>query len=251
MRITYKKRSVVLIAVSEEWDALLSALRLRVAPYPIPRRPMEAEMRTASATSDYAPSLAPAAHDLVSDAADRRSGSVFKFGRGGSGGSGGSGVGTAVNVALLLSWVSTFEQGLVGVASTAEEVGMLAMPLGGLPAVGYALSVVAQSARAVGLVALEREGRRRLSGARDDLREASVLLVSWLFGIPGSGFSDGDGLVGKVLEAWSRRTCARARRSLRGWRASRRCRDRARTWAAATRTFTIPASSRCAVGARS
>lgn len=61
---------------------------------------------------------------------------------------------------------------------TAEEVEMLAMPLGGLTAVSCAFSVVAQSAKAFSLVMQEIGGRGRLGGARDDLNEASVFFVS-------------------------------------------------------------------------
>lgn len=67
----------------------------------------------------------------------------------------------------------------------AKEVERLAEPLGGLMFAGCAFSLVALSARAVSLIALEKEGTWELGKAEEDLREASVVLVGWLFGILG------------------------------------------------------------------
>lgn len=97
-------------------------------------------------------------------------------------------------------WAATFGQGLGGVVRTAEELERLAKPLGGLTVIGCAFSLVGLSARMVSLMAAEREGRGKLVAARADLREASLALVEWLFGILGAGFEDGDGLAARVFD---------------------------------------------------
>lgn len=206
------KRAIFLIAASDDLrDTFLSALRLRVAPWNILRVHMKEELSAAQtppsaslvcASVASKPSLADAAREFFAD------------------GTGGSAVEMKARtesmarrvwekagaVAEASIWSATFAQGLGGAVKTAEEVERLAKPLGGLTVVGCAFSLVALSARAVSLIALESEGRGELFKAEGDLREASVLLMGWLFSILGSGFQDQDGLVDRVFgvveECW-------------------------------------------------
>lgn len=70
MRIAYEKRGILRFAVAEDArGALRSARHLLLAPWPIPRQRMEAEMRVASVSSASAPLLVQAARDFVNGAA--------------------------------------------------------------------------------------------------------------------------------------------------------------------------------------
>lgn len=98
----------------------------------------------------------------------------------------------AGTVAETLIWTATCAQGIGSVAHTAQEVEKLTRPLGQLTIVGCAFSIVALSARVVGLIALEREGKAKLAKERDELKNASLLLFTCLLSLFGSGLRDND-----------------------------------------------------------
>lgn len=169
----------LIVATQSDVEPFLSALRLRVAPWAALRMHMEAEMRAASAqtvpspTPGYTSSLADAARLFFSGvieraAAEKKQGMTGLAGRVWE---------KASAMAEMSIWTATFAQGIGGVARSAEEVGKLSKPLGGLTIVGCAFSLVALSARAVGLMALEREGRDVLAKAREGLRGVNVVGV--------------------------------------------------------------------------
>lgn len=204
VRVADRKRAILFIAFREdERDAFLSAVQLRVAPWHLLREIMEAEMRDPSVRSVAKLSLADAARGFI-NGTDRAAGASTSSAAGG----GESGTvnlaermwekaGTVAEVAI---WGATFGQGIGGVARGADGVEALAKPLSGLTCVGCAFSLVALSARAVRLMAMEHEGKDKLLEAQNDLRKASVSLVSWLFNILGLGFNDEDKLVEQVFE---------------------------------------------------
>lgn len=210
VRITHNASTVLLVASSRsERSALLAALRLRVAPLALLRERMESEMRgrlssSASSSSSASPAtLADAARNFLNAAGAHPGGDDDE--------SPAAGVARMLwertgNVAEISIWSATLGQGLGGVVRNAEEIEELAKPLGGLTVFGCAFSLVALSARMVKLMAIERGGRQSLARAQDNLREASLSLVKWLFSIVGSGYEDDDKLVGCVfdvlVESW-------------------------------------------------
>lgn len=210
VRITRNAKTVYLIASSRsERSALLAALRLRVAPLALLRARMESEMRgrpssSASSSSSISPAtLSDAARNFLSAAGAHAGGDDDESSTAGFASMLWERTGSVAEISL---WSAAFGQGLGGVVRNAEELEELAKPLGGLTVLGCAFSLVALSARMVKLMAIEREGRQSLAKAQDDLREASLSLVKWLFNIVGSGYEDDDKLVRGVfdvlVESW-------------------------------------------------
>lgn len=106
----------------------------------------------------------------------------------------------AALVSEISLWTATFGFGIGGALCAAEGLEELAMPLGELVVVRCAFSLLSFAARAVSLMTLEREGWGELVKPRENLREASLSLASWLFTHMNVGCPNEDGVVSKMFD---------------------------------------------------